>query len=98
MMWGVLPDWFWVWPTKFCEWAVLPHLKWLGRNVIIPLSVMSFLRRASWHIALFIGIVELVDVANGLIRKILPLFEDGETPSTYKEFIEKQKKRKQSLV
>jgi len=59
---------------------------------------MSFLRRASWHIALFIGIVELVDVANGLIRKILPLFEDGETPSTYKEFIEKQKKRKQSLV
>merc|ERR1712226_703934 len=48
MMWGVLPDWFWVWPTKFCEWAVLPHLKWLGRNVIFAAGIMAHCA-VHWH-------------------------------------------------
>ena len=44
IMWGLLPEWFWYLPTKFCKWAVVPHLKWIGCNIHIPLSVMSFLR------------------------------------------------------
>ena len=97
ILWGVLPKQFWYLPTKFCKWAILPHLKWIGSNVVIPLPVMAFLRRTSWHIALLIGAVELVDVLNEIIRKLLPLFDDEDTPSNYREFVASQKKRKQSL-
>ena len=36
ILWGSLPDWFWYLPIKFCEWVVVPHLKWIGYDVYIP--------------------------------------------------------------
>ena len=96
--WGLLPAWVWYYPTKFCEWGVVPHLRWIGSNVHIPIPVMSFLRRASWHGALLIGAIQLVDLANEIVQRVGPYLEDGnDTPSTYKEFLEKKKARKHSL-
>ena len=51
----------------------------------------------SWHLALLIGAVKLVDVLNEVIHRLLPLFDDEDTPSNYREFVASQKKRKQSL-
>ena len=72
IMWGLLPEWFWYFPTKFCKWAVVPHLKWIGCNIHIPLSVMSFLRYGAWYSALLIGAFELADLANGFYRAVEP--------------------------
>ena len=97
IMWGVLPGWFWYLPTKFCEWAVVPHLKWIGCNVHIPLPVMSFLRHGH-DCALLIGAVELIDLVHEVVRKVGPLFEDGQdTPRNLKELKEKQKAQKHGL-
>ena len=46
----------------------------------------------SWHLALLIGAVELVDVLNEVIHRLLPLFDDEDTPSNYREFVASQKK------
>ena len=97
IMWGLLPEWFWYFPTKFCKWAVVPHLKWIGCNIHIPLSVMSFLRYGAWYSALLIGAFELADLANGFYRAVEPIFDGPDTPSTYKELLAKQKARKYSL-
>ena len=97
MMWGLLPDWFWYLPTKFCNWALVPHLKWLGCNVHIPLSVMSGLRYGAWYGALLIGGFELIDVANEIIRRVGPIFDRQPTPRNLKELMAQQKARKYSL-
>ena len=60
---------------------------------------MAFLRKASYHLSLSIGAFQFVDVANKIIRKLLPLFEDDsllEAPPLA-EFREKSKQRKYGI-
>lgn len=100
LMWNLVPDWFYYFPTKFCNWCIVPKLVWLTNNVIIPLPIMTFLRLTAYHVALFIGAMEMVDIANSIIRKLSPLFEDEsllEGPLSLAEFRKKSKERKYGL-
>ena len=88
ILWGVLPDSFWYWPTKICQWLILPPLIWVSKHVVLPLPLMFFLRRSSYVLAMFLTLMEFLGVIYDAQRKLMPLFQDEKLlkARTLKEF------------
>ena len=99
MLWGVMPDRFWYWPTKICQWVFLPPLIWVSKHVVIPLPIMYTLRHSAYGLALCCSFMEFLSVLNDLLRKMLPLFQTDELSQarTIKEFEAAYAKKKHGL-
>ena len=102
IMWGIIPDWAWYWPTKFFQWLILPKLIWIGKNVVIPIPIMVSLRQSAYRLALLLSWLEIISAFYEFQRRVGPLLKAGKDDAlanapTLKQVNEEMAKRKHGL-
>ena len=70
ILWGIIPEKFWYWPSNVFKWLILPQLIWISKNVVIPLPVMYGLRYSTYAFVILLSATEFMQPAYDLQRKL----------------------------